>query len=149
LSAGVFAVSALVAGATAPAYSQEVWLADLKVELKATENPGAGQIVHEITVTNKQDDTGRDIVVTHIPVIGMQLLAFSSQASTCAVRIYSSSAKVVQCSLPTLNVGASEKITVITRNTTSWPGRKVTTAQVMGGSPDADGSDNVASVDFP
>lgn len=36
LSAGVFAVSALVAGAVAPAYSQEVWLADLKIELKAT-----------------------------------------------------------------------------------------------------------------
>ena len=141
----------LAAGLTGAgrAEAQEVWLADLKVEITATENAAQGYILHEITVTNQFDDSARDILLTHIPVIGMQVLAFSSQQSACVLQVVSGLATPVRCTLPVLNVGASEKIYVVTRNTTTWTGGKVTTAQVMGVSPDRNGSDNVASVVFP
>jgi hypothetical protein len=129
--------------------AQEVWLADLKVEMTATENAAAGYIVHEITVTNQFDDSAREIVLTHIPVLGMPLLAVVPQSATCVLRPISTLATAVQCTLATLNVGATEKVWVVTGNTTSWTGGKVTTAQVMGISPDRDGSDNVVNITFP
>lgn len=147
----VAAGAVLVAGlfSARPAQAQEVWLADLKVEMTTTEDATKGTLLHEITVTNKQDDTGRDILITHIPVIGMGVLAFTSQRSVCVLRPASSIAIAVQCSLVTLNPGLTEKVWVLTRNTTTWTGGKVTTAQVMGLSPDREGEDNVVSITFP
>jgi hypothetical protein len=147
IAAGVVLAAGLLS--VGQAHAQEVWLADLKVEMTTTENAAAGTLLHEITVTNKQDDTGRDILITHIPVIGMGILAFTSQRSVCVLRPVSSIAIAVQCSLSTLNPGLTEKVWVVTRNTTTWTGGKVTTAQVMGLSPDREGEDNVVSITFP
>ena len=142
---------ALVAGflSVGRAQAQEVWLADMKVEMAVTEDVTKGTLLHQIKVTNKQDDTGREILITHIPVLGMEVLSFGSDRSACALRVTSPIAIAVQCSLPTLNPGFSEKVWVLTRNTTTWTGGKVTTAQVMGLSPDRDGADNVVNITFP
>jgi hypothetical protein len=130
------------------AASREVWLADLDVTLAAVEDQAAGQITHDITVTNIGDDSGRDIVITHIPVIGIHVLGIKSQTSTCVLRIITAH-ELVQCTLPLLAVRASEQITVVTNNSTTWPGRKITTAQAMGVVPDFDGANNTHSVEFP
>jgi hypothetical protein len=66
------------------------------------------------------------------------------------LRLFSSGVKTVQCILPQLAAhGGVEQITVVTGNATTWPGRKITTAQAMGAVPDFDGSNNTASVEFP
>jgi hypothetical protein len=79
----------------------------------------------------------------------MPLLAFVPQSATCVMRPISALVTAVQCTLATLDVGASEKVWVVTGNTTSWTGGKVTTAQVMAVSLDRDGSDNVVNITFP
>ena len=132
------------------ARSWEVWLADLDVTLTAVEDRAAGQITHVITVTNIQDDTGRDVVITHIPVIGVHVLGIKPQQSTCVLKTYNTGVQAVQCTLPQLAAhGGTEQITVVTSNATTWTGRKITTAQAMGAAPDFDGSNNTASVEFP
>ena len=134
----------------AAARSWEVWLADLDVTLSAVENQTTGQITHDITVTNIGDDTGRDIVITHIPVIRVQVLSITPQKSTCVLKTYTPTGKAVQCTLSQLaSHGASEQITVVTSNSTTWTGRKITTAQAMGAAPDFNGCNNTASVEFP
>src|SRR5262245_55858733 len=121
---------AILCGQDASARTREVWLADLDVALTAVEDQAAGQITHDITVTNLGDDTGRDIVITHIPVIGVTILSVKSQASTCLLKLFNTTAKAVQCILPQLAAhGGTEHITVVTSNATVWPGRKITTAQ--------------------
>ena len=141
----------MLLGSGAQARTREVWLADLDVALVAVEDQAAGEITHDITVTNIGDDTGRDIVITHIPVVGVNVLSVKSQASTCLVKLINTTVKsVVQCTLPLLAAhGGTELITVVTSNATTWPGRKITTAQAMGIVPDFDGSNNTASVEFP
>jgi hypothetical protein len=139
--------------AIASARTSEVWLADLDVTLTAVEDRAAGRITYDITVMNIHDDTGRDIVITRIPVIGVNVLSIKSQQSTCVLKIYNPAnpaAKVVQCTLSQLAAhGGIEQIPVITSNATTWPGRKITTAQAMGTVPDFDGSNNTTSVELP
>jgi hypothetical protein len=133
----------------ASAKSTEVWLADLDVTLTAVEDRALGQITHHITVTNNGDDDGRDIVITHIPVIGVKVLSIKPQHSTCVLKTYNTTVQVIQCTLPQLGVLGTENLTVVTSNATTWTGRKITTAQVMGAAPDFDGCNNTASVEFP
>ena len=149
--ATVIVGAAILFGHGASARTFEVWLADLDVTLTAVEDQAAGQITHDITVMNIGDDTGRDIVITHIPVIGVQVISVKSQTSTCMLKLINTTVKsVVQCTLPQLAAhGGIEQITVVTSNATTWPGRKITTAQAMGIVPDFDGSNNTASVEFP
>jgi hypothetical protein len=126
--------AAILFGNGASARTFEVWLADLDVTLTAVEDQAAGQITHDITVMNIGDDTGRDIVITHIPVIGVKVVSFKSQTSTCMLKLINTTVNsVVQCTLPQLAAhGGTEQITVVTSNTTTWPGRKITTAQAWG-----------------
>ena len=148
---GVFGL-ALAAALVQPAgaATQERWLADLKVTMTATENAAAGTITHVIRVTNQGDDTARDVGLTHIPVVGMAILSHASSSSACARRGYNNGAVwVVHCTLPALDVGVTEKLVVVTRNSTTWPGLKVTTAQALGTSPDKVSADNVTEIIFP
>ena len=48
-----------------------------------------------------------------------------------------------------LNPGQIEVIKVLTTSATTWPGRKITTAQVMGATPDYNGANNTDLVEFP
>ena len=136
--------------APAAARAQERWLADLKVTMTATEDASAGIIKHVVRVTNQGDDTARDVGITHIPVVGMAVVDYSSTSGTCHQRSYNNNAAwVIHCPVAAMNVGVTETVVVVTRNTTAWPGLKVTTAQAMGASPDRRGSDNVVEIVFP
>ena len=90
--------SAILSYSVASAKSSEVWLADLDVTLTAVEDRAAGQITHVITVTNIHDDTGRDIVITHIPVIGVQVLSFKPKKPTCVCALKTYNTGVQACS---------------------------------------------------
>jgi uncharacterized protein DUF11 len=137
LSCGVLVPSA--------ASALEEWRADLRVTMTATEDAAAGTVTHVVTVRNQGDDAAREVRITHIPVLGMT----PAVPSGCWLFTVYAGVNAVQCRVPILNVGATAQITVVTDNTAATGVRRVTTAQAMGASPDANGADNVARLDLP
>src|SRR5262245_8439398 len=136
----------------ASAATSEVWLADLSVDLAATLNVAAGRISHIITVKNLGDDSGRSLVIYHQPVVGTQVLTVTPTSATCETFWFADAGpgvNVVRCTMPMLNPGQVEVIKVLTTSATTWPGRKITTAQVMGATPDYNGANNTDLVEFP
>ena len=145
--------SVMAAGLIAPASARalEVWQADLTVQLSASEDVAAGTITHDVVVTNIGDDTGRELVITHIPIPGTRIRSYVAGRSSCAVVQYvpPNGPEVLRCTLATLDVRATETIQVVTTNAVHPAIRRRTTAQAMAASPDGKGNDNVAHLDVP
>lgn len=131
----------------AQAATQEVWLADVGLTLQASDNPVTNRIYHSVTITNHGDDSGRDILFTLIPVYATQVVTSGSQNSVCQT-VTVVWQQVVRCTLPLLNVSQTETIKITTTRNTTFPGRKIATAQAMGVSPDWDGANNTDTAEF-
>jgi uncharacterized protein DUF11 len=123
------------------------WEADMRVTMTAAEDPVAGTVTHVVTVRNLGDDTAREVVITHIPAVGMNPLL--PIPANCSLHTVHAGISAVQCRVPILDVRAQTQITIVTDNTAATTARRVTTAQAMGLSPDGNGADNVVRLDLP